>query len=111
MTQDERLETALNPHRAQERAAANQQVAARLRRRGLDVTGQERSEDLADLFSAVERFEAVVEARGGDLMVDDLNSTEPDDPDFVLPVRKQGEALRDYIRRIEAATVRLEWHS
>jgi len=43
-------------------------------------------------------------------MVDDLNSTQPDDPDFVLPVRKQGEGLRDYIRRIEAATVRLEWH-
>ena len=110
MTQDERLDTVLNPHRAEERAVANQQVAARLRRRGLDVTGQERSEDLADLFSAVERFEAVVEARGGDLMVDDLNSTEPDDPNFVLPVRKQGEALRAYIHRIEAATARLEEH-
>ena len=109
MKQDERLDTLLNPHRVEERAAANQQVAARLRKRGLDVTGQERSEDLADLFSAVERFEAVVEARGGDLMVDDLNSTEPDDPDFVLPARKQGEALRAYIHRIEAATVRLEW--
>ena len=109
MKQDERLETLLNPHRVEERAAANQQVAARLRKRGIDVTGHERSEDLADLFSAVERFEAVVEARGGDLMVDDLTSTEPDDPNFVLPARKQGEALRAYIHRIEAATARLEW--
>src|SRR2546425_3549715 len=64
---------------AEERAAAVAEVSARLRSRGIAVTGAEGPEDLADLLSAVERFEAAVEAHGGDLMVDDLKSAEPDD--------------------------------
>jgi hypothetical protein len=108
MRQNEQLESVLNPHRGEELAAANQQVAARLHRRGIEVSAQEKSEDLADLLSAVERFEAIVEARGGDLMVDDLVSSEPDDPEFVLPMRDAGEPMREYIRRIEAASARLD---
>src|SRR5438034_6410137 len=50
---------------------------------------------LGDLLEAVERFENVVEAHGGDLMVDDLKSSEPDDRHFVLPRRNKGEAIRD----------------
>ena len=103
-------EDVLDPHRAELLAAANMEVAGRLRHRGIAVTGRERSEDLADLLSAVERFEAVVEAHGGDLMVDDLTSSEPDDPHFVLPERERGETLRDYIGRIEAAATRLARH-
>jgi len=81
------------------------EVAGRLRRRGIALGGDERPEDLADLLAAVERFEAAVESRGGDLMVDDLNSSEPDDPRFVLPPRAADESARDYIARIEASTV------
>ena len=103
-------EDVLDPHRAELLAAANMEVAGRLRHRGIAVTGRERSEDLADLLSAVERFEGVVEAHGGDLMVDDLTSSEPDDPHFVLPERERGETLRDYIGRIEAAATRLARH-
>jgi len=81
------------------------EVADRLRRRGIALSGDERPEDLADLLSAVELFEAAVEARGGDLMVDDLNSSEPDDPRFVLPARQTDESVRDYLARVQAATI------
>ena len=81
------------------------EVADRLRRRGIALGGDERPEDLADLLSAVEQFEAAVEARGGDLMVDDLNSSEPDDPRFVLPARQAEESVRDYLARIQSATI------
>ncbi len=93
---------------ADERVVA--EVADKLRRRGVTVTGAERSDDLADLLTAVERFEAAVEAHGGDLMVDDLNSPEPDDQHFVLPRRAPREAIRPYIARIETATVALRQH-
>jgi hypothetical protein len=86
------------------------EVATRLRTRGIEVEDDERPEQLADLLIAVERFEALVEARGGDLMVDDLKSSEPDDPDFVLPQRMPGEALPSYVRRIEEAIARVEAH-
>lgn len=86
------------------------EVAARLRSRGIALTGAEGAEDLADLLSAVENFEAAVEAHGGDLMVDDLKSSQPDDPHFVLPRRASGEAPRAYIGRIDAATTRLLRH-
>ena len=91
-----------------DRAAA--EVADRLRRRGVAVTGSERSDDLADLLSAVERFEKAVEAHGGDLMVDDLKSSQPDDRHFVLPRREHSEAVRAYITRIDAATTGLRRH-
>lgn len=92
------------------RDAVAADVAARLRNRGIDVSGNENSEALADLLTAVERFENSVQAHGGDLMMDDLNSSEPDDPHFVLPRRRSGEGLRTYIRRIDMATERLAAH-
>jgi len=85
-------------------------VADRLRRRGIALTGAERSDDLADLLSAVERFEKAVEAHGGDLMVDDLKSPEPDDRHFVLPRRSHGETIRAYVGRIDAARTGLRRH-
>jgi hypothetical protein len=93
-----------------ERAAAAAEVAARLRSRGITVTGGESPEELADLLSAVERFEAAVEAHGGDLMVDDLKSSRPDDSHFVVPRRAPREATRAYIGRIDAATAGLRRH-
>ena len=106
----EDLERSLDPHRDEERAAAAAEVSDRLRSRGIAVTGTERSEDLVDLLSAVERFEASVEAHGGDLMVDDLKSPRPDDRHFVIPRRKSGESVRAYIGRIDAATAGLRRH-
>src|SRR6267378_5798221 len=95
---------------AEERSAAVAEVAARLRSRGITVTGAERPEELANLLSAVERFEAAVEAHGGDLMVDDLKSSRPDDRHFVVPRRAHGEAVRKYIVRIDEAAAQLRRH-
>jgi hypothetical protein len=93
-----------------ERRSAAQEVAARLLARGIAVTATENAEALADLLSAVERFETAVEAHGGDLMVDDLKSARPDDRHFVVPQRAHGEAVRAYIGRIDAATAGLRRH-
>src|SRR6266571_1818044 len=95
---------------AEQRSAAVVEVAARLRTRGITVTGAERPEELADLLSAVERFEATVEAHGGDLMVDDLKSAQPDDRHFVVPRRGHGETVRAYVTRIDEAAGRLRGH-
>jgi hypothetical protein len=92
----------------EDRAAAD--GSDRLRRRGVALTGSERSDDLADLLSAVERFEKAVEAHGGDLMVDDLKSSKPDDRHFVLPRREHGEPIRAYVIRIDEATAGLRRH-
>lgn len=110
MDKYEDLENELDPHRREERDAAAAEVAARLRSRGISVSGVESAEELDDLLTAVERFEAAVERHGGDLMVDDLKSSQPDDPHFVLPRRAGGESIRAYIGRISDATVNLRRH-
>lgn len=110
MDRYEELEGSLDPHRAEERAAAAAEVRARLTGRGIAVKGTDHAEDLVDLLSAVERFEAMVESHGGDLMVDDLKSSAPDDPHFVLPQRGGSEAARAYIGRIDEATTKLRRH-
>src|SRR6185369_4661009 len=94
MPHDDELDLSLNPHRVEEREAAAQETVDRLRRRGINVSAREKPEDLADLLTAVEQFEDRVEARGGDLMVDDLRSSQPDDPQYVIPQRESGEPLR-----------------
>ena len=92
------------------RKLAAAEVTSRLRSRGISVTAADKPEDLGDLLSAVERFEAAVEAHGGDLMVDDLKSSQPDDRHFVVPRRAQGDNARTYITRIDEATLRLQRH-
>jgi len=92
------------------RASAAAEVRSRLRSRGIVVTGAEHPEELADLLSAVERFEEMVETHGGDLMVDDERSSEPDDAHFVVPRRTTGEGVRPYIARIDEAAARLRRH-
>jgi hypothetical protein len=110
MDRHEEVEKNLDPSRVEERRSAIAEVSARLRGRGIVVSGTENSEDLVNLLSAVERFEAAVKSRGGDLMVDDLNSPQPDDPHFVVPRRAEGESVREYIGRIDDATVNLRHH-
>ena len=48
----------------------------------------------------MDRFESVVEARGGDTMTNAPDSREPDNPAFVLPERRARESAGDYTRRI-----------
>jgi hypothetical protein len=83
------------------------QLADRLRHRGVRLTGQEKAEELADLMDAVERFEGVVEEGGGDLMMDEPTKpgarVSPDQPDFVLPQRRDNESVAQLITRIAEA--------
>jgi hypothetical protein len=101
------IDEILNPHRGEEQSRAREHTADILGRRGILLTGDETSEELADLWSAVERFEAMVEARGGDTMTNAPTSAEPDNPAFVLPERKARESAREYTRRILEAAAAL----
>jgi hypothetical protein len=101
------LDNALNPHRQEEQARAHEHNLDVLGQRGVLLFGDESDDELADLWSAVDRFESVVEARGGDTFTNAPDSSEPDNPDFVLPERRQREPVTDYVRRIAEATRRL----
>jgi hypothetical protein len=84
---------------------AREHAANVLAARGVLLFGNESDDELADLWSAVDRFESIVEIRGGDTMTNAPDSAEPDNPVFVLPERKAREVASDYTRRIlEAAT-------
>ena len=63
----------LNPHRGEEQSRAREHTADILGRRGVLLAGNESDEELADLWSAVERFESIVEARGGDTMTNQVD--------------------------------------
>lgn len=93
----------LDPHRRDERASAATEITGRLLQKGIEVSSDEDSALLADLLSAVEKFESAVEARGGDLFVNSPNSADPQNPAFVIPERTADEGLEAYIRRINDA--------
>ncbi len=96
-----------DPARRSERERIGVDIAARLSDRGVSLTGEESSEEIVTLLEALERFERAVQAKGGDLMVDEGPADaklQPDDPNFVLPRRADDESVRQYVRRIEEAT-------
>ena len=102
----EDLNEMLDPHRRDEIAGAAVEVSGRLFQKGVEVSAHEDPAELADLLSAVERFENAVINRGGDPMVNMPDSTDPQDPAFVLPARRADESIPDYTRHIiEAATM------
>jgi len=103
----EEQERLLDPHREEEQQRARQETTDRLADRGIPVREEDADEDVADLLDSVERFEEAVEALGGDLMVDRIGSSEPEDPAFVPPQRGAGEPARTYRLRVEEATDRL----
>ena len=85
----------------------SEDVANRLAGLGISLTGQETPGELVRIQEAVEQFELAVESRGGDLMVDegpDGQTSEPDDPQFALPVRAENEPVDHYIERLVFAT-------
>lgn len=97
--------------RRDERERVGIDIAARLTDRGVALTGGESSEDLVTLLESLERFERAVQAKGGDLMVDEGPSDrklEPDDAAFVLPRRADDESVTRYIARVEQATTAIE---
>ena len=99
----EREQRDLNPNRIEEERHARQEAEYRLSERGIGVEASDGDEEVADLLDAIERFEGAVEAKGGDLFVNRIGSSEPEDPAYVPPERRQGESAADYRLRIEAA--------
>jgi hypothetical protein len=99
----EREQQDLNPNRVEEERHARQEAEYRLSERGITAEAADSDEEVADLLDTVERFEVAVESKGGDLFVNRIGSSEPEDPAFVPPQRRQDESATDYRRRIEAA--------
>ncbi|HEU4747986.1 MAG TPA: hypothetical protein VFS56_05750 [Gemmatimonadaceae bacterium] len=110
MTPDafEEQQEALDPHRREERDGARMELSSRLHQKGVLLDGSETAAQLDDLLTGVDRFEAAVIARGGDLMINTPFSSEPENPQFVLPRREPGEDVDVYAGRIVAAASRLE---
>jgi hypothetical protein len=104
----EELQEDLDPHRREERDGAAIELTGRLRQKGVLLTGRETSAHLDDLMTAIDRFEAAVIARGGDLFVNTPFSNPPENPDFVIPLRVAGEDTEGYAARINDAAARLE---
>ena len=104
----EQINEILDPHRREEIARAAVEITGRLFQKGIEVSSDEDPAELADLLSAVERFERAVENRGGDLFINSPTSTDPQDPAFVLQARRADESVRDYISHINEASAMLE---
>ena len=96
-----------------ELARVTQELSDRLRARGVDVLSADSPEDVVQMMEGVEGFEAAVESRGGDLMMDEPpagRAGEPDDVHFGLPARHAGEAAQGYLARLAEATARVRKH-
>jgi len=94
-----------------DRRRIGEEIALRLRHQGVQLTGEESSDELADLEDALEEFERAVERAGGDLMVDEPvtggKPIAPDDSSFVLPARSVTEPVAAYIKRIHHAAIQV----
>ena len=96
-----------NPHRTEERERVREELEARLDANGVRVTGFESDEQIVALSDALELFDAARERAGADSMTNTFESSHPDDPRFVIPLRRDDESTDQYIVRIHAATRRL----
>ena len=97
-----------NPSNAWDRDVARvaEELTARLQARGISVFDTDSPDDVERFIEAVEEFEDAVEARGGDLMVDEpptQGKAQPDDPRFLLPTRSADESAPRYLKRLKAA--------
>jgi hypothetical protein len=105
---DQSLNDVATPSDREALENASTAIRNRLTTRGVRLLGDEGANDLVQILDAVERFEIAVERRGGDLMIDEDPEgrpyvAEPDDPRFVLPVRRDDETVSQYVQRIDSA--------
>jgi hypothetical protein len=84
------------------------ELRSRAAQKGIELDGTEAADELDDLLTAVDRFEAAVEEKGGDLMVNQPQSSPPENPGFVLPRRRRGEHVVTYTERVQAAAEAVE---
>ena len=90
--------------REREITRATMVAIGQLERRGIHVRDDANPDLVADLLEAVERFEGAVSARGGDSMINALDSSDPARRRYVIPERRAVEGLRRYAVRIRQAT-------
>jgi hypothetical protein len=103
----ESIQEDLDPHRREERKNASEELAGRIRTKGVRVHGNESAAELDDILTAIDEFENAVMARGGDLMSNSPDSTNPTNPDYVLPQRKTDESPSAYIDRVRSAIAKV----
>lgn len=97
----------LDPNRREAQRKARMEADARLASRGITPHAGDLDEEVADLLDAVERFEEMVESLGGDSMLEDAGTPDPDDADFVLPRRAGNERATAYQEKVLVAIARL----
>jgi hypothetical protein len=93
-----------------ERDRIARDIAGRLYQRGVDVRDDDSDTDITDIEEEVERFESLVQAQGGDLMVDEPprgQKGRPDDARFRLPLRHADESAKAYVERLRQASANL----
>ena len=98
-----------------ERDRIARDIAGRLFSRGVDVRDDDSDDDITEIEDEVERFENLVQAHGGDLMVDEPprgQKGRPDDARFRLPLRHADESASAYVERLRhaSATLRSRTH-
>lgn len=98
----------LNEPSVADQERSNNMALARLLQRGLDITDWATSEQLVTLLDAVEAFEAAGRARGSDSFTNTLDSSQPDNPQFVLPDPRADDTIESYIERVRAKTKEIE---
>jgi hypothetical protein len=96
-----------DPRDAETRRVA-ENVADQLRQRGVDVRDEDGESDLGMLLTAAQHFARAVAANGGDSFTNTPESTQPDNPEFVMPQRSDDESAVEYARRIEGEAQRLK---
>lgn len=100
---DRRGDAGVDERREREVERATMLALEQLEHRGIQVRDDANPDLVADLLEAVERFEAAVAARGGDSMVNTIESSEPAQRRFVLPVRRADEGIRSFTARVRQA--------
>lgn len=92
-----------SPARTHERDEVRDELEDRLVRNGVVLSGSESDEQILAIANAVEVFDAARAAAGGDSMVNTQESSQPDDPHYVLPRRRDDEPVEQYVRRVREA--------
>lgn len=100
----------VNPLRDEQRQHIRDELEAWLRHRYVPLFGTETDEEVLSIVNALERFEAAVIAAGGDLMIDSPESSEPEHPEYVIPRRRDDEAVDAYVGRVHFSADRIGAH-
>lgn len=90
-----------------ERRRATETAVGQLEERDIHVSESDDPDAIADLLEAVELFERVAAAHGSDSMINTLDSSAPERPQYVVPERARGEGVAAYARRVRRAAEEL----